>query len=195
MYPYPLIVKPMEFGLVFASLALVALEAGQSRRSYFLWFFSSLLPRAEFCTVCDPVCFSNLKPSSVLFVWLIVFIFNTIQCGVCHRVAKKNVCESFLGNILWCIDREAFPIVPVITYHRSSSSLEPGSFSVFPVMFQLLSCPYNPICCVRDFPVCWIATAKRIQLVIGVLVFLIPAFGCWIVVAHLHQLYSSFESE
>jgi hypothetical protein len=89
----------------------------------------------------------------------------------------------------------AFPIVLVITYHRSSSSLEPGIFSVFPVVFQLLSCPYHPICCVREFPVCWIATAKRIQLVIGVLVFLIPAFGCWIVVAHLHQLYSSFESE
>ena len=100
MYPYPLIVRPREFGLVFASLALVALEAGQSRRSYFLWFFSWLLPRAEFCTVCDPVCFSNLKPSSVLFVWLIVFIFNTIQCGVCHRVAKKIVCESFLGNTI-----------------------------------------------------------------------------------------------
>jgi hypothetical protein len=77
----------------------------------------------------------------------------------------------------------------------SSSSLEPGNFSVFAVVFQLLSCPYHPVCCVREFPVCWIATAKRIQLVSGVLVFLIPAFGCWIVVAHLHQLYSSFESE
>jgi hypothetical protein len=33
--PYPLIVRPMEFRLVFASLALVALEAGHSRRSYF----------------------------------------------------------------------------------------------------------------------------------------------------------------
>jgi hypothetical protein len=35
MSPYPLIVRPMEFRLVFASLALVALEAGQSRRSSF----------------------------------------------------------------------------------------------------------------------------------------------------------------
>ena len=89
---------------------------------------------------------------------------------------KENRVWKFLGNILWCIDRETFPIVPVITYHRSSSSLEPGNFSFFPVMFQLLSCPYHPICCVREFPVCWIATAKRIQLVSGVLVFLIPAF-------------------
>jgi hypothetical protein len=81
-------------------------------------------------------------------------------------------------------------------HHSSSlSSLEPGNFSVFAVVFQLLPCPYHPICCVRDFSVCWITTAKRIQLIISVSFFLIPVFGCWIVVAHLHQLYSSFESE
>jgi hypothetical protein len=46
----PLIVRPIEFRLVFASLALVALEAGQSCRSYFcLNSSTSLLPRAEFC--------------------------------------------------------------------------------------------------------------------------------------------------
>jgi hypothetical protein len=33
MYLYPLIVRPIEFRIVFASLALVALEAGQSRVS------------------------------------------------------------------------------------------------------------------------------------------------------------------
>jgi hypothetical protein len=47
---------------------------------------------------CDPFCFSNLKPSCVILCDLLYFIFNTIQCGVCHRVAKKIVCESFLGN-------------------------------------------------------------------------------------------------
>jgi hypothetical protein len=34
------------------------------------------------------------------------------------ELQRKIVCESFLGNILWCIDREAFPIVPVIPYHH-----------------------------------------------------------------------------
>ncbi len=84
-------------------------------------FFVILFLVAASCRIlysCDPVCFSNLKPSCVLLCDLLYFIFNTIQCGVCHRVAKKIVCESFLGNILFCIDREAFPIVPVITYHH-----------------------------------------------------------------------------
>jgi hypothetical protein len=45
----PLIVRPIEFSPFFAGLALVAVKAGQSRRSYFSWFFSSLLPRAEIC--------------------------------------------------------------------------------------------------------------------------------------------------
>ena len=35
-------------------------------------------------------CFSNLKQSFVLLIELLYFIFNTIQCGVCHRVAKKK---------------------------------------------------------------------------------------------------------
>ena len=88
----------MEFRLVFASLAAVAFEAGNSRRSSFSKkFVSSLLPRAEFCTLCDLYCFSNLKPSFVLLFGLLYFIFNTNQCGVCHRVAKKS-CESFLDN-------------------------------------------------------------------------------------------------
>jgi bacterioferritin-associated ferredoxin len=59
-------------------------------------------PLPLYMTWHDPfTCFSNLKPSFVLLCDLLYFIFNTIQCGVCHRVAKKIVCESFLGNILW----------------------------------------------------------------------------------------------
>ena len=119
MYPYPLIVRPMEFRLVFASLALVALEAGQSRRSCFSWFLFLVAASCRIFVLCVILFASRIWSHRLYFLCdLFYFIFNTIQYGICHRVAKKIVCESFLGNILWCIDREAFPIVPVITYHH-----------------------------------------------------------------------------
>jgi hypothetical protein len=52
MYPYPLIVRPIEFLPFLASLALVALEAGQSRRSCFSWFFFFVAASCRIFVLC-----------------------------------------------------------------------------------------------------------------------------------------------
>ena len=120
----------MEFRLVFASLALVAFEAGQSRRSCFCLNSSvSLLPRAEFCI--RVILFASRIWSHRLYFLcdLLYFIFNTIQCGVCHRVANKIVCESFLGNMNWFTCNYTWSILSLHPYKICCDS--PCYFSSF----------------------------------------------------------------
>ena len=102
MYPYPLIVRPMEFRLVFASLALVALEAGQSRRSYFSWFFRLVAASCRILYSCDPVCFSNLKLSCVIFVWLILFYFQYNSVWRLPQRCKETCVKVFSVTAGYC---------------------------------------------------------------------------------------------
>ncbi len=82
--------------------------------------------------------FTNPKPSFVLICQLLYFVFNTIQCGDCHRVVKAKHRVSFL--------RQHFLV------HRpgklspsflSSSFIIVGAFGNFSCLIQcLLPCSF-----------------------------------------------------
>ena len=96
--------------------------------------------------------FTNPKPSFVFICQLLYFVFNTIQCGDCHRVVKAKHRVSFL--------RQHFLV------HRpgklspsflSSSFIIVGAFGNFSCLIQcLLPCSFavrhlSSRCRVRDF--------------------------------------------
>ncbi len=72
--PILFIFRPYEFCLVFASLASKALVVGQSRLSS----FSSIVICCE----------------------LLYVIYNTIQCGDCHRVVEQNRVKVFSATYI-----------------------------------------------------------------------------------------------
>ena len=200
MSPYPLIWGPRNFATFSPvwpqqPLELVSLVV----RHFFIFVRFVAASCRTFVCICG---FVNLKPSIVLCELLYLCLIQ-FSVAIATELSNKLVL-SFLGNIFWCIDRESFPLR---SCRHSSSSLEPlvtfRAVSCFccrvPVAGRPISSPLPCSCCWSAlifpiavfviFPVRWIATAKRIQLVIDHPVFLIPALGCWIVVAESHLFF------
>ena len=129
----------------------------------------SLPTLSDFSLLCT---FASRIWSHRLYFCVNYCILFLIQLSVAFapELSKKS-CGSFLGKILWCIDRKAFPFVPVIIHHHRWSLW--WIFMIFPSLFLLLFVPhvlflYVPVAVLFISTVRWIATAKRIHLVIGI---------------------------
>jgi hypothetical protein len=99
MSPYPLIVRPMEFRLVFGSLAShVSLWSWSfSSLVFFVNSFTSLLTRAEFCIRVFFIA-SPIWSHRVYFCVNHCILFS-IQFTVAFATElQRKSCESFLGN-------------------------------------------------------------------------------------------------